>query len=79
MIQTATEIIENGNKRKYILGAYTQLKRTGMRVACVYHDMFFGFRVAPYSFLKSEKYVNLNRKKYTWIFCKRMKLKLCIE
>ena len=37
------------------------------------------FSVFSYCFLKNEKNVNFNRKTCTWIFCKRMKLKLCIE
>ena len=37
------------------------------------------FKVAPYCFLKSVKKVNVNLKKYPWIFWKRMKLNLYIE
>ena len=42
MIQTATETIGNGDKKKRI-EAYTQTKRTDICFACELREMFSGF------------------------------------
>ena len=51
-----------------------QCNNVALQVAAICFSYYFTFKVAPYSFLKSDKNVNFNLKNCLWIFRKRKKL-----